>query len=145
MARNTIRPTNVRASVGSRASGSSANAIVNVPPFLATRVGPAPAAATAVAKRAAAKSITSVARLRLLLIESPSHGYADPRRAGLPHPNAAGAETVVWIQFRVKWIPRGKVAAADGYGSSTRERRRARRPSCGDDPVARPQRRDRVG
>ncbi len=33
-----MRPTNVRASVGSSASGSSASAIVSVPPFLSVGV-----------------------------------------------------------------------------------------------------------
>src|SRR6478752_4208802 len=70
MSRNTIRPTNVRASVGSRASGSASSAIVSVPPLF--RAGGAEVWAEALTPTrsviAATAPVTARRRVSLILV-----------------------------------------------------------------------------
>src|SRR5918995_2614327 len=70
MCRNTIRPTNVRASVGSSASGSSARPIVSIPPARdsAATEPPAPVASSPVATTAKAARARRARRVRILFI-----------------------------------------------------------------------------
>src|SRR5919197_5122236 len=86
-----MRPTKVRARVGSSASGSSASAIVSVPPFFAWCVLRALAAVTAKANSAAAAAVASATRLQLLVIDSPSTW--DSEHPGARVPQRRHAET----------------------------------------------------
>src|SRR5213592_2425433 len=73
MCRKTMRPTNVRASVGSSASGSSASPMTSVPPFFTRGCVPRAPAATAVTRTSAARPAprTHARGARFLLITLP--------------------------------------------------------------------------
>src|SRR4029079_13869420 len=144
-----MRPTNVRASVGSSASGSSARPIVSVPPFFRAGGGLAEvAAATAVSETAPTASARSALRARKAVIAFPLLWMQFPldvlpsRPPGFPGRCRDGQDPTKWIQLAGKWIhellrsPR-RHGQDLGYSS--------RRPPRGDDPGARAVGRIRLG
>ena len=92
-----MRPTNVRASVGSSASGSSASPTTSVPPFLiCPDFAPAPAPIATTSANAATACNGGRPKARVLLIPCPLLEIRLPRD---------GKEVSLdWIHYRVNWI-----------------------------------------
>ena len=80
MCKKTMRPTKVRASVGSSASGSSARPIVSVPPAFdsAATEPPAPVASKPVATSASTARAVRDLRVRILFMSPPPDADASP-------------------------------------------------------------------
>src|SRR5580765_3295802 len=131
-----MRPTNVRASVGSRASGSSARPIVSVPPFLTAGGFAEVATVTATSASAPITRTRSALRARAaVILFLPLLGNRAPPRHGV-------ARLSKWIQLAIDWIQ--DVLSSPRY-AAYRGGCSAGRPPGRDDPGASPLGRVRVG